>query len=242
MDIFPAIDLHEGKCVRLFKGDFSQSTTFSDTPEAVAKEFEACGAHYLHLVDLDGALSGHSVHADIIRRITGNTSLKVELGGGIRSMDNIETALNFGLFRVILGSVAISNPNLVKEACREFGSDRIVVGIDARNGMVATNGWGTESTVSAVDLAKQMADFGVKTIIYTDISKDGTLNGINIDETVAIAKASGVSVVASGGVSSMKDVYAVKEHVKDGVTGLIIGKAIYTQKIDLKEALEEARA
>lgn len=242
MNIFPAIDLHDGKCVRLYKGDFAQSTIFSEDPVAVATEFEKCGAEYLHLVDLDGALSGKSVHAELIRRIIKNTALQVELGGGIRTIQNIETALNLGLFRVILGSAAVNNPQIVKEACEQFGAEKIVVGIDARNGMVATQGWEKDSTVSAVDLAKKMTDYGVRTIIYTDISRDGTLNGINIDETAALAKACGAEVIASGGVSSMQDVYAVKQHEADGVRGLIIGKALYTKKIDLKQALEEARS
>ena len=236
MNIFPAIDLHDGKCVRLYKGDFAQSTIFSEDPVAVATEFEKCGAEYLHLVDLDGALSGKSVHAELIRRIIKNTALQVELGGGIRTIQNIETALNLGLFRVILGSAAVNNPQIVKEACEQFGAEKIVVGIDARNGMVATQGWEKDSTVSAVDLAKKMTDYGVRTIIYTDISRDGGLEGTNMEAYRKLQEIEGLEVTASGGISFEEEITALR----DVAAAAILGKAIYSGKLDLERAVKLA--
>lgn len=239
MIIFPAIDIRGGKCVRLFKGDFSKETVFSDAPEEMAKKWAAMGAKYLHLVDLDGALQGQSVNLPVIKKIIDTVDIPVELGGGIRTMENIDTLLELGVQRVILGSVAVKNPELVKEACAKYGK-RIVVGIDARDGIVAVEGWGISGDVPAVKLAKEMAKAGVKTIIYTDISRDGTLEGINIEATTQLAKESGIKIVASGGVASLEDIKKVKAHEKDGIEGVITGKAIYTEKLDLAAALEIA--
>ncbi len=239
MIIFPAIDLRGGNCVRLFKGDFSQETVFSDQPAEMALKWESMGAEYLHLVDLDGALAGKSVNRKAVQSILSAIHIPAELGGGIRTMEQIEEALQMGLSRVILGSAAVRDPELVGEACARFG-EKIVVGIDARDGIAAVQGWEKSGGVSAVDLAKQMGRLGVKTLIYTDISRDGTLSGINIEATVRLARESGLSVVASGGVSSLADVRLVKSHEKDGLAGVIIGKALYSGTLDLKAALEIA--
>lgn len=236
MIIFPAIDLRGGKCVRLFKGDFSRETIFSDNPSAVAVKWEEAGAKYLHVVDLDGALRGKSINRAAIRSILSAVHIPVELGGGIRSLDDIEEALSLGIQRVILGSAAVENPDLVKTAWEKFG-ERVIVAIDARDGIVAMQGWESSGGISAVELAEQMAACGIKTAIYTDIARDGTLQGINLEATIELAKESGLKVIASGGVSSLDDIRQVKEHEADGLEGVIVGQAIYTGRIDLSRAL-----
>lgn len=236
MVIFPAIDIRGGKCVRLFKGDFAQETVFSDKPEEMAAEWEAKGGKFLHLVDLDGALAGKSVNLDVVKKIVDTVSIPVELGGGIRTMENIDEVLSLGVQRVILGSVAVKNPTLVKEACQKYG-DRVVVGIDARDGIVAVDGWGVSGDVEVAVLAKEMAKAGVKTIIYTDISRDGTLSGVNVEATARLARESGIKVVASGGVKSLDDIKALLPYEKDGIEGVIVGKSIYTGSLDLQEAV-----
>ncbi|HIX84412.1 MAG TPA: 1-(5-phosphoribosyl)-5-[(5-phosphoribosylamino)methylideneamino]imidazole-4-carboxamide isomerase [Candidatus Megamonas gallistercoris] len=241
MIIFPAIDIRGGKCVRLLKGDFNQETVFSDRPEIMAKKWEDEGGEYLHLVDLDGALAGKSQNLDTVEMILKTVDIPVELGGGIRTMENIETALDMGVSRVILGSVAVKNPQLVKDACKKYGSERIVVGIDAKDGIVAVDGWGVSGNVEAKELAKKMAQGGVKHIIYTDISRDGTLTGVNVQATAEIARYSGVKVVASGGVSSIEDIKLLKQYEKDGIEGVIVGKSIYTGSLSLPEALKIAK-
>lgn len=239
MIIFPAIDLRGGKCVRLYKGDFHQETIFSEDPAGTALKWEKMGAKYLHVVDLDGALNGHSMNITTLKLILGAVHIPVELGGGIRSLANIDAVLSLGVRRVILGSVAVKDPELVKTACAEFG-DRIVVGIDAKDGVVAVNGWGDTSNMNAPELAVKMSAAGVRTLIYTDISRDGTLSGVNIDGAVHLAKVSGAKVIVSGGVSSIDDIKAVKAHEQDGLEGVIVGKSIYTDKLDLREALQVA--
>ena len=236
MVIFPAIDIRGGKCVRLFKGDFAQETVFGDKPEEMAAKWQAQGGRFLHLVDLDGALAGKSQNLETIKKILAAVDIPVELGGGIRTMENIDEVLALGVRRVILGSVAVKNPELVKEACRKYG-DRIVVGIDAKDGIVAVDGWGVSGNVDAVELAKKMAEAGVRTIIYTDISRDGTLSGVNVEATARLARESGINVVASGGVSSIEDIKALLPYEKDGIEGVIVGKSIYTGSLDLKEAI-----
>ncbi len=236
MVIFPAIDIRGGKCVRLFKGDFSQETVFSDKPEEMAAKWEAQGGKFLHLVDLDGALAGRSVNLDVVKRIVDTVNIPVELGGGIRTMENIDEVLALGVQRVILGSVAVRNPELVKEACGKYG-DRVVVGIDAKDGIVAVDGWGVSGDVEVTALAKEMAKAGVRTIIYTDISRDGTLAGVNVEATARLARESGVKIVASGGVKSMEDIRALLPYEKDGIEGVIVGKSIYTGSLDLQEAI-----
>ena len=236
MVIFPAIDIRGGKCVRLFKGDFAQETVFSDKPEEMAAKWEAQGGKFLHLVDLGGALAGKSVNLDVVKRIVDTVKIPVELGGGIRTMENIDEVLSLGVQRVILGSVAVKNPALVKEACQKYG-DRVVVGIDAKDGIVAVDGWGVSGDVEVTVLAKEMAKAGVKTIIYTDISRDGTLSGVNVEATARLARESGVKIVASGGVKSLDDIEALLPYEKDGIEGVIVGKSIYTGSLDLQEAI-----
>lgn len=239
MLIIPAIDIRDGKCVRLFKGDFAKETVFSDRPEEMARKWQNAGARFLHLVDLDGALAKKPMNLDTVERILHSVELPVELGGGIRSLEHIETALSLGVHRVILGSVAVQEPELVKEACQRY-KERIVVGIDAKDGIVAVDGWGVSGDVEAGELARRMVKAGVRTIIYTDISRDGTLAGVNAEATVALAKESGASVIASGGVSSLADIRRLKALEAEGVCGVIVGKSIYTGALDLAKAIEIA--
>ena len=198
------------------------------------------GGEYLHLVDLDGALAGMSKNLDTVKKILTAVDIPCELGGGIRSMENIKEVLDTGVERVILGSVAVKNPALVKEACAKYG-ERIVVGIDAKDGMVAVDGWGVSSDVKVTELAKKMKAVGVKTIIYTDISRDGTLEGVNVEATARLAKESGVKIVASGGVRSEADIRALLPHEREGIEGVIVGKSIYMGTLDLAAALAISR-
>lgn len=239
MLIFPAIDIRGGKCVRLLKGDFNQETVFSDRPEEMARQWEKQGAEYLHLVDLDGARAGHPENLETVKRILDSVSIPVELGGGIRTMENIDTVLSLGVQRVILGSVAVKDPELVRQACKKH-QERIVVGIDAKDGIVAVDGWGVSGNVDVTTLAKEMKKAGVKTIIYTDISRDGTLKGVNVKATAELARESGVRIVASGGVKSTTDIEALKPYEKDGIEGVIVGKSIYMGTLDLQQAIEIA--
>ena len=239
MIIFPAIDIRGGKCVRLLKGDFEKETVFSDKPEEMAKKWQAEGVEFLHLVDLDWALAGKSQNLATVEKILAAVNIPVELGGGIRTMENIDDVLALGVRRVILGSVAVCNPELVREACAKYG-DRIVVGIDAKDGIVAVDGWGVSGDVEATALAKEMKKAGVRTIIYTDISRDGTLSGVNVEATAKLARESGVAIVASGGVKSIADIEALKPYEKDGIEGVIVGKSIYMGTLDLAEAIEIA--
>lgn len=236
MIILPAIDLRGGKCVRLFQGDFDQETVFSEQPEEMALEWQSQGAEYLHLVDLDGARAGSPQNIFTIKHILDEVQIPVELGGGIRTMQNIEDMLEIGVARVILGSVAVRDPELVREACEAFG-ERVVVGIDAKDGIVAVDGWGVSGDIRAEELACRMGDVGVRTIIYTDISRDGTLSGVNAEACAELARKADVQVIASGGVASLEDIRALKVHAKEGVAGVIVGKAIYTGALDLSEAI-----
>ncbi|MBQ9376460.1 MAG: 1-(5-phosphoribosyl)-5-[Schwartzia sp.] len=240
MTIFPAIDLRGGHCVRLYKGDFAKEEIFSDHPGEMAKKWEGMGAEYLHVVDLDGARGGRSENLAAVREIMASVHIPIELGGGIRTMEDIDAILSLGVRRVILGSAAVESPSLVREAVERYG-DRVVVGIDARDGVVAVRGWEQSGGVDAVAFAKQMAGCGVRTIIHTDISRDGTLSGVNAEASAALAKAAGVSVVVSGGVRSMEDIKTVKMREKDGLVGVIAGKAIYTGALDLAAAIAFAK-
>lgn len=240
MIIYPAIDIRGGRCVRLTEGRFDAETVFADDPAEMALKWAACGAEWLHLVDLDGALAGEGKNLPVIERILQSVKLPVQLGGGIRNMQAIDKLLSMGVQRVILGSAAVKNPQLVEEACRQYPG-HIAVGIDAKNGDVAIEGWGQGSGVSAVELAKKMAAYGVDKIIFTDISRDGMLSGVNAEATAALARACGVEIIASGGVASLEDIRRVKAVEADGVTGCIIGKAIYTGAVDLREALALAK-
>lgn len=240
MILFPAIDIRNGRCVRLTEGKFECETIFAEDPAEMATRWSEAGAEYLHVVDLDGALAGGSRNIEAIKRILTQAKMPVQVGGGIRTLADIENMLALGVTRTILGSVAVRNPELVKEACRKFPG-QVVVGIDAKNGEVAVEGWGVGGGIGAVELAIKMADAGVEHIIFTDISRDGKLAGVNVEATAALAKACGVKVIASGGVASLDDIIALKAHAQDGVEGCIIGKAIYTGAIDLKEALAVAK-
>ena len=241
MELFPAIDIRGGKCVRLLKGDFAQETVFSDSPADMAAQWESPGARFLHLVDLDGARAGRPQNLETVKAILAKVKIPVELGGGIRTLEDIKEVLGLSVRRVILGSVAVHDPALVKAACEQYG-DRVVVGIDAKEGMVAVEGWGQTSNLEAPMLGKMMAEAGVKTIIYTDISRDGTLGGVNVAATVEMAEKSGLEVVASGGIKDIEDIKALKEHEKSGVAGAILGKSLYMHTLDLREALAVAGA
>ena len=240
MIIYPAIDIRGGRCVRLTEGRFDAETVFADDPAEMALKWAGLGAEFLHLVDLDGALAGEGKNVPVIQRILKSVSIPVQLGGGIRNLETIEKLLELGVTRLILGSAAVKNPELVAEACKKYPG-HIAVGIDAKNGEVAIEGWGQGSGVAATELAKKMASFGVETIIYTDISRDGMLSGVNVEATAALARACGVPIIASGGVASLDDIRRVKAVEGDGVQGCIIGKAIYTGAVDLKEALAMAK-
>lgn len=241
MIIYPAIDIRGGRCVRLTEGRFDQETVFADNPADMARKWAAAGAEYLHVVDLDGAVAGKSVNLEVVTNIVKTVNIPVQLGGGIRSLTNIEQVLKAGVSRVILGSVAVRNPELVREACRQFGS-RIVVGIDARDGQAAVDGWEVSGGVGAEELAKKMAEAGVTRIIYTDISRDGTLQGVNVTATASLAKAAGIPVIASGGVKSLDDITALKAaNFQGGIEGVIVGKAIYTGAVDVAIAIRLAK-
>lgn len=236
MIILPAIDIKDGNCVRLFKGDFSTVEKVASDYLETANGFESAGAEWIHMVDLDGAKEGRPVNTKIYTDVAEKTNLKVELGGGIRSLETIQEYLNMGISRVILGSVALKNPKLVRDAVEKFGSEKIVVGIDTMNGMVATEGWLETSDVNYIDLANQMIKSGVKYFIFTDISKDGTLSGVNREQLQALADGTeNCNIIASGGVHTMDDIIACKEM---GLYGTICGKSIYKGTLNLKEAIE----
>jgi len=237
--IFPAIDLKDGRCVRLRQGDMAQATIFNDDPAAQAREFERAGFEYLHLVDLNGAFAGHSVNASAIRAILSAIRIPLQLGGGIRDRDAIESWLAAGVTRVILGTIAVSDPALVSEAARG-NPGRIAVGIDARNGKVAVKGWAEESTVSALELAKRFEGAGVAAIIFTDITRDGMMEGANVESTATLANAVSIPVIASGGVNSVRDIEQLCDS-QAGIAGVVIGRALYDGRIDPARALMTAR-
>ena len=233
MKLYPAIDLKEGKCVRLMQGDYDAVTIYGNNPSEMAKKWEDLGGDFLHIVDLDGAKAGQAVNQEAITQIIEAVQIPIEVGGGIRTMEDIGAQLNMGVHRVILGSAAIRNKALVKEALEAFGSDRTVVGVDAKEGRVAIEGWLEVTDVSALDFCKELESMGVQTVIYTDIAKDGMMQGPNLEETKKIVDHTQLKVVASGGVSCLEDLEALE---KIGVEGAIIGKALYTKAIDLEEA------
>ena len=234
MILYPAIDLKDGQAVRLVHGDMSRSTVFNDDPAAQAKAFVAAGCQWLHLVDLNGAFAGQPVNAAPVEAILKSCDVPAQLGGGIRDMATIESWLDKGLARVILGTVAVENPDLVREAARAFPG-RVAVGIDARGGKVATKGWAEETDVDATELAKSFEDAGVAAIIYTDILRDGAMGGPNIEATAALARAVSIPVIASGGVASLADLEALKD--TGVIEGAISGRALYDGAIDLAAAL-----
>lgn len=233
MIILPAIDIKDGNCVRLFKGDYNTVQKVAESYMDTARMFMDCGSEWIHMVDLDGAKDATQQNKEIFLDVAKNTSLKVEVGGGIRALDTVEMYLSGGISRVIIGSAAVKNPQLVKDAVREYG-DRIAVGIDAKNGYVATEGWLETSNVHFTDLAKAMSDIGVKYIIFTDISKDGTLSGVNAEQLRQINECCSANIIASGGVHTMEDIIICK---KLGLYGTICGKSIYSGTLDLKEAV-----
>ena len=233
--IYPAIDMRGGKCVRLMQGDYSKETIYGDSPFDMAKKFADEGAEWIHMVDLDGAKEGNRVNDRFVLDAANKLGAKVQIGGGIRTEEDIEYYLNNGVQRVIIGSLAVSKPELVKRWLAKYG-DRIAIGLDAKDGYVATHGWIETSELKAVDLGKELADAGAETFIFTDIATDGTLSGPNVEAVVELAEATGKEVIASGGVSSMDDLRLLKE---SGVAGAIVGKAIYTGKVSVKEAVEE---
>ena len=233
MKIFPAIDLHNGRAVRLYKGDYNQVTDYGN-PLDMAKKWKSLGASFLHLVDLDGAKEGSSLNLHAVKEIIDNVDIKLELGGGIRTIERIEELLNLGLDRVIIGSKAL-DLEFVKEAINRFGSDRIVIGLDSRNMMISTHGWLDMTDIDAYDFALKLKEIGVKNIIFTDISKDGTLEGINKEQTAKMVS-SGVTIIASGGAKSINDIKIAKEI---GCGGIILGKSIYNGDIDLEEAIKK---
>ncbi|MBL1174463.1 1-(5-phosphoribosyl)-5-[(5-phosphoribosylamino)methylideneamino]imidazole-4-carboxamide isomerase [Pantanalinema sp. GBBB05] len=236
MDVIPAIDVLDGKCVRLYQGDYQQAQTFDENPAAVARQWADQGASWVHVVDLDGAKAGESVNLTAIEAIVQTIDVPVQVGGGLRDRQSVVNLLERGVRRVILGTIAVEQPELVRSLCAEFPT-QIVVGIDARNGKVATRGWLETSEVLATDLAQQMAQFGVAAIIYTDIHRDGTLQGPNLEALRDLATAVDVPIIASGGVSSVSDLMRLLSLEALGVTGAIVGRALYTGDVVLQEAL-----
>lgn len=236
MLIIPAIDLKEGKCVRLRQGRMEDDTVFSDNPGAMAQHWIDLGARRLHLVDLDGAFAGKPVNGDIIRSIASSfPEIPVQIGGGIRTLETIEKYLKCGVQYAIIGTKAVEDPSFVKLACKEF-PDNIIVGIDAKNGMVATDGWANVSDVKATELAKQFEDDGVQAIIYTDIARDGMMQGVNIDATRELSEYVDIPVIASGGISNLDDVRDLCANAEYGIQGAITGRAIYENTLNLEEA------
>jgi len=237
MIILPAIDLRNGKCVRLHQGKFDEETIYGADPLAMAEQWVAGGAKRLHLVDLDGAFSGRPVHQKLILNIATQLRIPIEVGGGIRDLETIRTYLDQGVEKVILGSVAISEPGLVRKACQLY-PEQVMVGIDAKDGLIAVKGWVDIATKTALELAYELSDLGVNEIIYTDISRDGTLLGPNIPALMEIIRASGLKVIASGGVACLDDLLALKNLDLPKLSGVIIGKALYDQRIDLAAAIK----
>lgn len=236
MLMIPAIDLKDGHCVRLLQGRMEDATVFGADPVAMASRWVEAGCRRLHLVDLNGAFQGTPIHAEVVTSISKKyPELPIQIGGGIRSLETIETYLKAGVTWCIIGTAAVKQPDLVREACAAFPG-HIIVGIDAKDGWVATEGWADVSAVQATDLARQFADAGVSAIVYTDISRDGMMQGVNLEATVAVAKAGGIPVIASGGVTDMRDVERLCPLASQGVLGAITGRAIYEGSLDLAEA------
>ena len=234
MQLYPAIDMKNGQCVRLRQGAFKDITIYSDAPEKVAAHWQEKGASFLHLVDLDGALAGYSVNEEVIRRIADTVSIPIEIGGGIRSGEAVERMLGLGVRRVIIGTKAVEHPEFLRDIVRTFGEEAIVAGVDAKDGMVAVEGWEKVSSLTARDLCLTMKEYGVRHIVYTDISRDGMLSGPNVEATRKLTEETGLDIIASGGVSCMEDLKRLHEA---GIRGVIIGKALYENRIDLAEAV-----
>ncbi|WP_150272295.1 1-(5-phosphoribosyl)-5-[(5-phosphoribosylamino)methylideneamino]imidazole-4-carboxamide isomerase [Paenibacillus tepidiphilus] len=234
--IYPAIDIRDGKCVRLKQGDYAQETIYNDSPVQAAKSWEAQGGQFIHLVDLDGAKAGHPVNDALIGEIARSVNVPVQVGGGLRSLADVEKLLGLGVSRVIIGTAAISDQAFTEAVLAKYG-DRVAIGIDARNGFVATHGWLNTSEVRAEELAKELAAKGAETFIYTDISRDGMMQGPNVEGILSMAQASGRTVIASGGVTKLEDLLRLSSHSGSGIGGAIVGKALYTGDIELPGAL-----
>lgn len=237
MYLLPAIDLKEGKCVRLKQGDMNQATIFNDDPAKQAESFASEGAEWIHIVDLDGAFAGRPVNAAAVEEILKAVDVKIELGGGIRSLETIEMWLKKGVSRVILGTIALRDPDFVKRACLEF-PNQIAVGIDAKDGFVAVEGWAETAQMTAADLAKKFESAGVSAIIYTDVARDGVLSGPNLAATVQLARSVSTPVIVSGGVSSLDDIRACKAEEKNNIIGVIAGRAVYDNRFTVREAVD----
>lgn len=235
--IYPAIDMRDGKCVRLEQGDFDKETIYGENPFEVAKEFADTGASWIHMVDLDGAKEGSKQNAEHVLRVADELGCRVQIGGGIRSEEDVRFYLDRGVDRVIIGSLAVRDLETTKELLRKYG-DKIAIGLDARDGYVSTAGWLEQSEVKAVDLGKELAEAGAATFIYTDIAKDGMLSGPNTKEIVRLAEETSVNVIASGGIKGLSDLVELKEYKDQHVIGSIVGKALYTNQFTLKDALE----
>ncbi|WP_068794038.1 1-(5-phosphoribosyl)-5-[(5-phosphoribosylamino)methylideneamino]imidazole-4-carboxamide isomerase [Brevibacillus laterosporus] len=238
--IYPAIDIRGGKCVRLYQGDFNQETVYGESPYDVAQMWSESGAAWLHVVDLDGAKEGTPVHFELIGEMAKSISVPIQVGGGIRTLHDIEAYMECGIARIILGTAALEDRSFTIEALRCYGS-RIAIGLDCRNGYVATRGWLSTTQVQATEIAKHLAELGAELFIYTDIGRDGTLTGPNIEEIVHIGMATGKKVIASGGVGHMNDLLSLVNQIECGVEGAIVGKALYTKAISLSEALDKVR-
>lgn len=239
--VFPAIDLKDGQVVRLAEGDMDRATVYGDDPAAQALIFAAAGAEYLHVVDLDGAFAGKAVNAEAVEAIVAAFPGHIQLGGGIRDRAGIERWFDLGVSRVVIGTAALDNPELVREAAADFPGG-IVVAVDARDGMVATKGWADVSTVSIIDMARRFEDAGVAALLFTDVGRDGLLKGCNIEATVDLARATRIPVIASGGVAGISDIRVLSLHARDGVEGVITGRALYDGRLDLATALAVAAA
>ena len=237
MYIFPAIDLYDKKAVRLYKGDYNEMTVYSENPIEIALDFKASGAEFIHVVDLEGAKDGTTPNLDVIVKIIAETSLKVEVGGGIRSHEVLDAYINAGVYRVILGTAAVTSPDFLESAVAKYG-DKIAVGVDLADGMVAIKGWREVSAISCMDFFERLEGLGVKTVICTDISKDGLLGGTNVELYRELSSKFSIDIIASGGVSTLDDIRKLKEM---NLYGAILGKAIYAKRIDLGEALSVAR-
>ena len=235
MEIIPAIDLKDGRCVRLVQGDFKQETVFSDDPLAMAQSWQDQGSQRLHVVDLDGAIRGKPVHLEIISSIVKTLDIPVQVGGGIRDLSSAEAWIEIGVARVVIGTAAVRNPDMVQEVCRKLGSEKIVVSVDAKDGLVALQGWQESSSVTVLDLASQMAKLGVVRLLYTDIARDGALTGPDLVTNARLTSETDLAIQASGGVSSLED---LRRLLRTGVEGVIIGRALYTGAVSLPNALE----
>ena len=234
MEVIPAIDLKNGRCVRLFQGDFNKETVFSDDPLATALSWEEQGGHRIHVVDLDGAIQGRPAHLEIITSIVSTLRIPVQVGGGIRDLRSAETWLDAGVDRIVIGTAAVRDPDMVQEICRKFGSERVVVSVDAKEGLVALQGWKEASTTTVFQLASQMAQIGVVRLLYTDIARDGALSGPDFITNERLVIETGLAIQASGGVATVEH---IKDLVPTGVDGVIVGRAIYTGGVNLSEAV-----